>query len=127
MIRRPPISTRTDTLFPYTTLFRSEVSDALVQLNKLEEQIDRAQSRKNILEKAIPNARLLFNSGMATYLEVITAQQNALQNELSLTGLKRRQVNAYILLYRSLGVAYIGSGRHRTNKTEERRVGKECV
>src|SRR3546814_8872120 len=26
MIRRPPRSTRTDTLFPYTTLFRSEVS-----------------------------------------------------------------------------------------------------
>src|SRR3546814_4924758 len=28
MIRRPPRSTRTDTLFPYTTLFRSPVSDA---------------------------------------------------------------------------------------------------
>src|SRR3546814_15681881 len=28
MIRRPPRSTRTDTLFPYTTLFRSE-SDAI--------------------------------------------------------------------------------------------------
>src|SRR3546814_8039522 len=29
MIRRPPRSTRTDTLFPYTTLFRSEaVADA---------------------------------------------------------------------------------------------------
>src|SRR3546814_5003234 len=26
MIRRPPRSTRTDTLFPYTTLFRSDVS-----------------------------------------------------------------------------------------------------
>src|SRR3546814_4172298 len=26
MIRRPPISTRTDTLFPYTTLFRSEAT-----------------------------------------------------------------------------------------------------
>src|SRR3546814_11917244 len=26
MIRRPPRSTRTDTLFPYTTLFRSQVS-----------------------------------------------------------------------------------------------------
>src|SRR3546814_6863661 len=25
MIRRPPRSTRTDTLFPYTTLFRSEL------------------------------------------------------------------------------------------------------
>src|SRR3546814_9971122 len=27
MIRRPPRSTRTDTLFPYTTLFRSGVED----------------------------------------------------------------------------------------------------
>src|SRR3546814_5571913 len=27
MLRRPPISTRTDTLFPYTTLFRSERID----------------------------------------------------------------------------------------------------
>src|SRR3546814_2310992 len=33
MIRRPPISTRTDTLFPYTTLFRSEVeAQALARL-----------------------------------------------------------------------------------------------
>src|SRR3546814_9248890 len=31
MIRRPPRSTRTDTLFPYTTLFRSRVrADRLV-------------------------------------------------------------------------------------------------
>src|SRR3546814_2308458 len=28
MIRRPPRSTRTDTLFPYTTLFRSRAQDA---------------------------------------------------------------------------------------------------
>src|SRR3546814_14464290 len=27
MIRRPPIATRPDTLFPYTTLFRSELVD----------------------------------------------------------------------------------------------------
>src|SRR3546814_4821305 len=30
MIRRPPRSTRTDTLFPYTTLFRSRVIGVLV-------------------------------------------------------------------------------------------------
>src|SRR3546814_15272144 len=29
MIRRPPISTRSDTLFPYTTLFRSWVIHSL--------------------------------------------------------------------------------------------------
>src|SRR3546814_20069721 len=27
MIRRPPVSTRTDTLFPYTTLFRADLFD----------------------------------------------------------------------------------------------------
>src|SRR3546814_16280953 len=31
MIRRPPRSTRTDTLFPYTTLFRSLVDPAAVK------------------------------------------------------------------------------------------------
>src|SRR3546814_12341946 len=31
MIRRPPISTRTDTLFPYTTLFRSWSATVLVE------------------------------------------------------------------------------------------------
>src|SRR3546814_589828 len=29
MIRRPPRSTRTDTLFPYTTLFRSELTELI--------------------------------------------------------------------------------------------------
>src|SRR3546814_6870650 len=35
MIRRPPRSTRTDTLFPYTTLFRSEL-DALLKANAID-------------------------------------------------------------------------------------------
>src|SRR3546814_14765511 len=35
MIRRPPISTRTDTLFPYTTLFRSgEVIDGRTSIDE---------------------------------------------------------------------------------------------
>src|SRR3546814_12833957 len=42
MIRRPPRSTRTDTLFPYTTLFRSALSPTLQAL--LDE---RAQARAN--------------------------------------------------------------------------------
>src|SRR3546814_11414536 len=41
MIRRPPRSTRTDTLFPYTTLFRSNVGRAL--LAQLAEALPRFQ------------------------------------------------------------------------------------
>src|SRR3546814_8988667 len=40
MIRRPPVSTRTDTLFPSTTLFRSlpvqEVCDGVVEISVVE-------------------------------------------------------------------------------------------
>src|SRR3546814_277954 len=35
MIRRPPRSTRTDTLFPYTTLFRSLATDYLNHFNEI--------------------------------------------------------------------------------------------
>src|SRR3546814_16345148 len=34
MIRRPPRSTRTDTLFPYTTLFRSAARSDIIFLKK---------------------------------------------------------------------------------------------
>src|SRR3546814_4206470 len=37
MIRRPPGSTRTDTLFPYTTLFRSAAGLALVDASVVED------------------------------------------------------------------------------------------
>src|SRR3546814_18141192 len=33
MLRRPPISTRTDTLFPYTTLFRAQLAQAVMSIH----------------------------------------------------------------------------------------------
>src|SRR3546814_1320221 len=39
MIRRPPRSTRTDTLFPYTTLFRSRLIRRLVDIGAVAVQI----------------------------------------------------------------------------------------
>src|SRR3546814_6941980 len=36
MIRRPPRSTRTDTLFPYTTLFRSAGIEIIADIERLE-------------------------------------------------------------------------------------------
>src|SRR3546814_11280654 len=39
MIRRPPRSTRTDTLFPYTTLFRSKAIDYADAAARLARQI----------------------------------------------------------------------------------------
>src|SRR3546814_1406086 len=56
MIRRPPRSTRTDTLFPYTTLFRSDEGgldrDALSQLLPAEQQafVDDIMARYQVPE-----------------------------------------------------------------------------
>src|SRR3546814_3888472 len=36
MIRRPPRSTRTDTLFPYTTLFRSGVASSILAASTIQ-------------------------------------------------------------------------------------------
>ena len=80
-----------------------EVSDALVRTTKLKEQEAVAGTRVNTLQQAIHNADLLFRNGMATYLEVITAQSNTLQGELELTALKKDQLVAVVDLYRSLG------------------------
>src|SRR3546814_1138058 len=41
MIRRPPRSTRTDTLFPYTTLFRSDRVRRTARAHQLEGLFDR--------------------------------------------------------------------------------------
>src|SRR3546814_14854226 len=46
MIRRPPRSTRTDTLFPYTTLFRSGPSDGLSRPALVPEQNGQAKRRQ---------------------------------------------------------------------------------
>jgi len=81
----------------------SEVSDALVKVEKLEQQQAFLQQRVKTLQQAIKNSNLLFKNGMAEYLEVITAQANLLQSELELANLKREQLSANTDLYRALG------------------------
>jgi multidrug efflux system outer membrane protein len=81
----------------------TEVSDELVKIEKLKLQYDISRDRVNTLQQAVKNANLLFKSGMATYLEVITAQSNSLQSELELTTIKTAQLNATVELYRTLG------------------------
>ncbi|MXV51288.1 efflux transporter outer membrane subunit [Pedobacter sp. HMF7647] len=80
-----------------------EVDNALVQTDKLEQQRELANSQVETLRKAVKNAQLLFKSDMANYLEVITAQRNALLSELDLASIQRDQLDAKIELYRSLG------------------------
>ncbi|MBM3163495.1 MAG: efflux transporter outer membrane subunit [Chlorobi bacterium] len=80
-----------------------EVSDALVRLDKLREQERAASARVVTLQKAVANSNLLFRSGMATYIEVISVQSGSLQAELALADIRRQHLTAMAELYRSLG------------------------
>ena len=80
-----------------------EVSDALVQTEKLKQQQEIASNQVDTLHHAVANAQLLFKSDMANYLEVITAQTNALDAELNLASIQRQRLGAMVELYRSLG------------------------
>jgi outer membrane protein TolC len=74
-----------------------------VQVDKLQQQQQIATGQVDTLRQAVINAQLLFRSDMANYLEVITAQGNALQAELNLASIRREQLAAMVELYRSLG------------------------
>lgn len=80
-----------------------EVSDALAQTEQLRSRYRISSQKVLALQDAIANANLLFRNGMATYLEVITAQSNLLQSELELSDIKRAQLSASVSLYRALG------------------------
>src|SRR3546814_6976299 len=64
MIRRPPRSTRTDTLFPYTTLFRSE-GDLTAQILRVPgTSVDQSQAMQSRIEREIaklPEVRFVFS------------------------------------------------------------------
>jgi NodT family efflux transporter outer membrane factor (OMF) lipoprotein len=81
----------------------TEVTNAMVQTDKLKQQEQIANGQVDTLRRAVFNAQLLFKSDLANYLEVITAQANALVAELNLASIQREQLGAMVELYRSLG------------------------
>src|SRR3546814_8918218 len=95
MIRRPPRSTRTDTLFPYTTLFRSSIpgSTATGSENRdeawvaVKRTIDGATFRSiEVFEAAFegPNAEA-FDSQAAFDAEVLARQREAFSVDCGLS------------------------------------------
>lgn len=80
-----------------------EVSDALIAVEKLKEEYRIVNERLQIAQQSVRSALLLFKSGLANYLEVLTAQSNALDSELNLANVKMKLLLANVELYRSLG------------------------
>src|SRR3546814_12143470 len=120
MIRRPPRSTRTDTLFPYTTLFRSR---EFVQ--KLPGLIDRLDSTLAKLDSAAGGADQILSENRG-------AIRSFANDGLSQLGPTLGELRTLIRDLRRISDRLEGNpsrfllGRDGPS-SEERRVGKECV
>src|SRR3546814_5436305 len=80
MIRRPPRSTRTDTLFPYTTLFRSN-------------------------ERALVGIRAEVNNGMRPLLDLLNAEKELLNAQVTQVTAERDAYVAGFALLAAMGRA----------------------
>src|SRR3546814_12124147 len=77
MIRRPPRSTRTDTLFPYTTLFRSILEGGITLALRASDYglVLKVMTYPFQISIAVPHAnqRLRQQNGQACILEILAA------------------------------------------------------
>lgn len=81
----------------------NEISNLLTLMNSLDEQIEIAEEQVTNSELTIFQSNLLFNSGYATYLEVINAQRVGLESEIHLNELKEKRLQLKVLLYKAFG------------------------
>ena len=80
-----------------------EVTNALIRIDKAKAEQVVATERVETLNQAVRNAQMLFRSGMANYLEVISAQSSALEAQLDKALITRHQLAAQLELYHALG------------------------
>lgn len=81
----------------------TETKNASISIQQIKDQLVIANEEVDVAQKGVRSAALLFRSGFATYLEVITAQSHELESELNLASLKEQLLSARVQLYRSLG------------------------
>ncbi len=95
-----------ESLYNYNKSILNGFQEVSTSLNKIENSKSITALKREevaVLQEAVATSTELFRVGHATYLEIITAQKNVLEAEISLTNVQTDQYLALIELYRSLG------------------------
>ncbi|WP_212006276.1 TolC family protein [Chitinophaga sp. HK235] len=80
-----------------------EVATALNKVENQQQTFALKTKEVQVLQQAVSTANILFTTGYANYLEVITAQKNVLEAELALVTTRRNVYQGLVSLYRALG------------------------
>src|SRR3546814_12071711 len=123
MIRRPPRSTRTDTLFPYTTLFRSCRAEPRPCRRPHRCRCARSRFRPATMAASDARRRLtaagLFSENFRAALDAPPDRRAASRHEMGGTGQK--------ICEKMMGKVRKRNEPEDNPRSEERSVGKECV
>jgi len=80
-----------------------EVSNALFTYEAETRKYEFRKQEVEVLERAENHSEALLKNGFGTYLDLLTARQNALNAKLNEVDSKLQQMQANITLYRALG------------------------
>jgi multidrug efflux system outer membrane protein len=80
-----------------------EVEDALVAVTTAVEQVTAQEKQVKALQSALHLANLRYTGGIANYLDVLIAQRNLFDAELSLASTRRLHLVSVVQLYKALG------------------------
>src|SRR3546814_12113461 len=119
MIRRPPRSTRTDTLFPYTTLFRSHLASLGLLARPGE-----------LYGGPIAIYRMLAICERFAWCRCLKLRQSAFTAQIDRHIVREEIDRDDAVVLAAIGVARLDRWRqhhlHVLGRSEERRVGKGC-
>jgi multidrug efflux system outer membrane protein len=80
-----------------------EVANALISIQKLAEVRTERENAVTVLQDAVTLARSRYDSGLASYLEILNADQELFQQQLLLAQTSGAELRARTELYRALG------------------------
>ncbi|MBD9356897.1 efflux transporter outer membrane subunit [Methylomonas albis] len=80
-----------------------EVANQLSNIKSLQQMSALKKQQSEVLKQSVEAANELYKSARASYLEVLIAQQSALQSNLQLINVTKQQRLATITLYKALG------------------------
>ncbi len=84
-----------------------EVEDALAGVRMTREQAAAQDRQVNALKTALRLANLRYKGGLANYLDVLIAQRNLFDVELSLATTRRLHLTSVVQLYKALGGGWL--------------------
>ena len=88
------------------TAFR-EVEDALIEIDTYKKQMAAVEKKEKAAKNAYRLAKLRYDKGVSSYLEVLETERALFSAELELSELKQQYLNGYVKLYKALGGGWI--------------------